>query len=152
MRVEDRETTKLFRVSTPLEDGEKTHYYAALDHDLERQVQSKWSFSPNDRTKFRGMVTMILFWVVFMQSERIFIHVFGPPVNKAVDLCPQVASISPSKHVALLDELEHDFLNETYRLAAYESLGGAVRIPCVKFQLHPSFLLTVDTGQRCSIT
>lgn len=82
------------------------------------------------------MVSMILYLLVFMQCGRLFIGMVGQTADTALDLCPQVSSIYPSKHVALLEELEHDFLNETYRLAAYESLGGAVRIPCVKLQLR----------------
>lgn len=47
------------------------------------------------------------------------------------DVCPQASPISPLAHSDLLQGLENEFLTEEFRLKAYESLGGAVRIPYV---------------------
>ncbi|KAI0032673.1 carboxypeptidase S [Vararia minispora EC-137] len=41
--------------------------------------------------------------------------------------------MSPTKHRALLDDLEKLYANETYREWAYESLGAVVRVPTVTF-------------------
>ncbi|TCD69101.1 hypothetical protein EIP91_008743 [Steccherinum ochraceum] len=43
--------------------------------------------------------------------------------------CPQAAPISPSLHADLHNDLEDTYASNTFRLEAYESLGGAVRIP-----------------------
>ncbi|KAI0041286.1 carboxypeptidase S [Auriscalpium vulgare] len=44
-------------------------------------------------------------------------------------LCPQVQPIVPSRHGELLDAIDARLEAEEFRLWAYESLGGAVRIP-----------------------
>lgn len=49
--------------------------------------------------------------------------------------CAQVATIAPTAQAQLLEDLESEFVTESYRLKAYESLGAAVRIPYV---LHSS--------------
>lgn len=47
------------------------------------------------------------------------------------DICPQVPVISPSSNAALLQDIEADVKNASSRLAIFEALGGAVRIPSV---------------------
>ncbi|ETW79160.1 Metallo peptidase M20 [Heterobasidion irregulare TC 32-1] len=44
-------------------------------------------------------------------------------------LCPQVDPIAPEIYAVLADALDEELSTEEYRLWAYESLGGAVRIP-----------------------
>ncbi|EJD07384.1 Zn-dependent exopeptidase [Fomitiporia mediterranea MF3/22] len=49
---------------------------------------------------------------------------------KAKELCPQVEPVEPpSVHRDMFRELEGMFWTEEFRLHAYESLGGAVRVP-----------------------
>ncbi|EGN95017.1 hypothetical protein SERLA73DRAFT_61542 [Serpula lacrymans var. lacrymans S7.3] len=48
-------------------------------------------------------------------------------------LCPQVSAITPSSHGSLLESLDSEFATEEFKLKAYESLGGAVRIPTETF-------------------
>ncbi len=43
--------------------------------------------------------------------------------------CPQASPISSSLHADLLKLLEKEFASEEYKAKAYETLGGAVRIP-----------------------
>lgn len=50
--------------------------------------------------------------------------------------CPQVDPIPPSKHSHLAFELDLQFYSPIYRLHAYESLGGAIRIPSVLISSH----------------
>ncbi|THG92711.1 hypothetical protein EW026_g8286 [Hermanssonia centrifuga] len=45
--------------------------------------------------------------------------------------CPQASPISSSLHADLLKLLEKEFASEEYKAKAYETLGGAVRIPTV---------------------
>lgn len=43
--------------------------------------------------------------------------------------CPQAPALAPSLHTDVLTKLEHEYESQRFRLQAYESLGGAVRIP-----------------------
>lgn len=56
------------------------------------------------------------------------------------DFCPQVEALTLSEHEDLLKRLDEEFRSNEFRLKAYESLGGAVRIPCVFFPLHYYYL------------
>ncbi|TBU30546.1 carboxypeptidase S [Dichomitus squalens] len=49
------------------------------------------------------------------------------------EACPQTNAIVPQKHSALLEVLETTYQTEEFRLKAYESLGGAVRVPTVAY-------------------
>ena len=46
-----------------------------------------------------------------------------------VDICPQASPLKPTGSVELLGNLENLYQTEEFRLHAYESLGGVVRIP-----------------------
>lgn len=48
-----------------------------------------------------------------------------------VDLCPQVAALSPSKNTGLFETLGQTYRTEAFLQRAVELLGGAVRIPYV---------------------
>lgn len=52
-------------------------------------------------------------------------------LNSYESPCPQTNPIHTTTHADLLTELNVLFRTEQYRTHAYESLGGAVRIPCV---------------------
>ncbi|KIJ20621.1 Merops: M20.UNA [Paxillus involutus ATCC 200175] len=45
------------------------------------------------------------------------------------NLCPQVEALTSVSHAALLDDLDEEYASTEFKLKAYESLGGAVRIP-----------------------
>ena len=47
----------------------------------------------------------------------------------AADLCPQTGVIAPIRNAAFLNALEAEFRTDAFKLKAYESLGGAVRVP-----------------------
>ncbi|KAG1864846.1 hypothetical protein F4604DRAFT_1882028 [Suillus subluteus] len=49
----------------------------------------------------------------------------------ADEMCPQVSAITPSSHAPLVDSLDKEYGTKEFKLKAYESLGGAVRIPTV---------------------
>ncbi|KAI0742034.1 carboxypeptidase S [Daedaleopsis nitida] len=48
-------------------------------------------------------------------------------------VCPQTGPIAPEQNRVLLDTLEAEYQTEEFRLKAYESLGGAVRVPTVMY-------------------
>ncbi|KIJ65156.1 hypothetical protein HYDPIDRAFT_39784 [Hydnomerulius pinastri MD-312] len=48
-------------------------------------------------------------------------------------LCPQVDAIIPTNHAPLLQSLDEEYATTDFKLKAYESLGGAVRIPTESF-------------------
>ncbi|KAI8985667.1 carboxypeptidase S [Trametes punicea] len=47
--------------------------------------------------------------------------------------CPQTSAIAPGKNRVFLDVLETEYGTNEFRLKAYESLGGAIRIPTVVY-------------------
>ncbi len=49
------------------------------------------------------------------------------------EVCPQTTAIAPERNRAILDALEEQYQTEWFKLQAYESLGGAIRVPCVVF-------------------
>ncbi|KAI0831872.1 carboxypeptidase S [Trametes gibbosa] len=53
--------------------------------------------------------------------------------SDASSVCPQTSAIAPEKNVAFLDTLEAEYGTEAFRLKAYESLGGAIRVPTVAY-------------------
>ncbi|KAL4252052.1 peptidase M20A family protein [Abortiporus biennis] len=52
---------------------------------------------------------------------------------KPADLCPQVPPITSKLHKQLLNVLEKEYADGTFKKQAYETLGGAVRIPTVTY-------------------
>lgn len=52
-----------------------------------------------------------------------------PDAYAAKDTCPQASPITSSVHADLLSDLESKYNTDAFKLKAYESLGGAVRVP-----------------------
>ncbi|KAI0369802.1 carboxypeptidase S [Pilatotrama ljubarskyi] len=48
-------------------------------------------------------------------------------------VCPQTSAMTPEKNTAFLDALEAEYGTQDFRLKAYESLGGAIRVPTVAY-------------------
>ena len=76
----------------------------------------------------------------------------APAVERMVDVCPQTTPIVPTSS-ALLEELETEFTTDRFRSHAYESLGGAIRIPYVPFfsWLGPVYDFS-SPGRKCTMT
>ncbi|KAI0718091.1 carboxypeptidase S [Cerioporus squamosus] len=49
------------------------------------------------------------------------------------EICPQATAIVPQKNRAVLDVLEEHYQTKGFKLQAYESLGGAIRVPTVAY-------------------
>ncbi|KAI0333954.1 hypothetical protein GY45DRAFT_1368081 [Cubamyces sp. BRFM 1775] len=52
-------------------------------------------------------------------------------------VCPQTTALAPVKNSGYLNTLEAEYATEEFRLQAYESLGGAIRVPYVADHLDP---------------
>lgn len=64
-------------------------------------------------------------------------------------LCSQVDAIVPFKHSLLLGKLDELYHTKDFQLNAYESLGGAVRIPSViQFSSQKIFRLIRTSSQN----
>ncbi|KAH9921729.1 carboxypeptidase S [Epithele typhae] len=57
----------------------------------------------------------------------------GAHEDYAAEVCPQTGAIAPVRHGALLDALEAEYAMDAFRLKAYESLGGAIRVPTIAY-------------------
>ncbi|KAH8103886.1 carboxypeptidase S [Cristinia sonorae] len=53
----------------------------------------------------------------------------GVPQDLIAAVCPQAAPITPTTNAAVYKDLERQYATQQFKLKAYESLGGAVRIP-----------------------
>jgi Gly-Xaa carboxypeptidase len=104
----------------------------ALDQVEEFQFKSL----QKTRTRYRWLRLVALFSLVFL-VQLFWAYVFsgqprGSESDKLVgldDLCPQVEALTTPGHGTLLESLDEEFGSTEFKLKAYESLGGAVRIP-----------------------
>lgn len=90
--------------------------------------RSKTFIYPTFRTSLAFLSGIAIFLTFFRRQDVAMISVgSGTPVPR--DSCPQVASITPLKHLTLLEQLEETFVDENFRQDSYHKLGGAVQIP-----------------------
>lgn len=148
MLAEDRGLSKLMRTVEPSSTGRERSLpmygvpsfaakekFAEADEDIETATQQYTT--PNSRI-LRASRLGLLFTAVAISVSTVLWgswftefsveHVFTPSLK---DACPQQAAIPPQKHGALLASLEETFVTRDFKSEAFESLGGAVRIPCV---------------------
>jgi Gly-Xaa carboxypeptidase len=101
-----------------------------------------WQATDNSRSHKRqrsAVPSKILGFACFL-SLALLVHRFWPltyvafpshqglPVDEDT-MCPQVSAISPSSYASLIDSLDEEYGTKEFKLKAYESLGGAVRVP-----------------------
>lgn len=160
MRPEDRKIHQLYMSvkeempPTKLHDGpatgdelsEKTHqfqdfkyaltpiYYDGAEAELARQPSSK---RPSKST-LKVILDLILIVFALGTSIVVSVEAYGARTSKnplvlgsSAGVCTQVEAITPSANAELLRELETEFTTKEFKLKAYESLGGAIRIPYV---------------------
>ncbi|KAI0825612.1 hypothetical protein BC629DRAFT_1578335 [Irpex lacteus] len=53
--------------------------------------------------------------------------------SEQAETCPQISSLAPSKHAALLENLESLYYSDSFKRSAYEGLSGAIQIPTEVF-------------------
>ncbi|KAH0836413.1 hypothetical protein J3R83DRAFT_8014 [Lanmaoa asiatica] len=80
--------------------------------------------------RFAGLLSLALLVQRFWPVLPSLLHGWGSEsVVGLDDLCPQVEALTPPGYEALLGSLDEEFGSSEFQLKAYESLGGAVRIP-----------------------
>ncbi|KAF8449399.1 hypothetical protein L210DRAFT_3388880 [Boletus edulis BED1] len=79
--------------------------------------------------RFAGLVGLVLLVQRFWPLPSLFRGWESASIARLDDLCPQVEGLTPATHEALLQSLDQEFGSTEFKLKAYESLGGAVRIP-----------------------
>ncbi|KAH7885806.1 hypothetical protein F5I97DRAFT_1808549 [Phlebopus sp. FC_14] len=93
----------------------------------QRESQQNTTRSKLKRLGLVGLLSLAFlshsFWPAVVQHAI-------PHDEKGLDeLCPQVDPITPYGYKSLLESLDKEYATTTFKLKAYESLGGAVRIP-----------------------
>ena len=153
MRSTDRKLCALFgRMATPTTnqaDHQKPLSDKALPHDgfavsttkvdCERGADDK-EFLPKSPHKTTTYFRLLSF--VGLLSLAFLLQCLWPSLSRGEvhgseyesddgldDLCPQVEALTPPGYEALLGSLDEEFNSNEFKLKAYESLGGAVRIP-----------------------
>lgn len=145
MLAEDRNVLRLMRSGLPRrgrlasylpELGGQLSYttkekYAQENDDLEHAVRHFLTQKSRYSSRLGLMLAAVLIscsTVVWRLWPKEITH--GVPVSMSLEgACPQQLAISPEEHSGLLAGIEKIFKSEDFRLGAYESLGGAVRIP-----------------------
>lgn len=115
---------------------EERAQYALIDSfDPERAAPPR----PRPFAVFAKFAFQVVFFTVNVVILVIRLRAFlaGKPADDTGSLaydastCPQAEGLTPSNNAALLHDLEAEFSGNEFKLKAYESLGGAVRIPYV---------------------
>ncbi|KAH7913034.1 hypothetical protein BJ138DRAFT_1146880 [Hygrophoropsis aurantiaca] len=75
-----------------------------------------------------GLVLLAQHFWPDIASRAFPIRAISKPVVD-IDICPQVSAITPNSHGQLVESLDQEYATDEFKLKAYESLGGAVRIP-----------------------
>jgi Gly-Xaa carboxypeptidase len=145
MRLDDRKLSALLQritmSQTPQQEpfaDEKAPLVAQNKPDAELGLHTT-DGSRNNKRQRSSLRSKILGFACFL-SLALLAHRFWPSITSAafpthkglhdVDaMCPQVAAISPSNYASLSDSLDEEYETKEFKLKAYESLGGAVRIP-----------------------
>ncbi|KZV72465.1 carboxypeptidase S [Peniophora sp. CONT] len=79
------------------------------------------------------LATKPVLWASRTRTTPIANHLGLSVKQVNAELCPQVPALAPSKHSALVDELDDVYADGEYRLWAYENLGAAVRVPTITY-------------------
>lgn len=145
MRSEDRPLHRLYRLHGPqipvtLSTERIDQYHEKIEKGaIASQGQDvELGYAPGPRAE-RGARTFLA--LTFLVAIALF-HFLAPgsytstlslPAESAHlrqdQVCPQTDAIAPVKNSALLDALEVKYRSDDFKLNAYESLGGAIRIP-----------------------
>ena len=116
-----------FPLSTDKLDCERGALVQDIQPDSSRSIRMYFGL-----LRLAGFLSIALlaqrFWPVTLLPSRY--HPWETESVLALDsLCPQVEALTPPGHEALLGSLDEEFGSSEFKLKAYESLGGAVRIP-----------------------
>ena len=132
-----------FAVSTDKVDCER----GDLDRDfLPRSSRS--TITCYRLLKLAGLLSLVLLVQRFWHLPSLLHGWERERVVGLDDLCPQVEPLTPVGHEALLASLDKEFISNEFQLKAYESLGGAVRIPSA---FSPFSLVVVLMDSVCAL-
>jgi hypothetical protein len=98
--------------------------------DEESLPTSLQPISPYFLLRFAGLLSLVLLVHRFWPFPSLLQGWESKSVVGLDDVCPQVKALIPSNHEVLLGSLDAEFSSNEFKLKAYKSLGGAVRIPC----------------------
>jgi hypothetical protein len=101
-----------------------------------------WHTTQNYKRRSSAFRSKILDFACYLGLGLLF-HYFWPCITTSAfptdqsqrllaiadEMCPQVSAITPSSFASLIDTLDKEYGTKEFKLKAYESLGGAVRIP-----------------------
>ncbi|KAI0675970.1 carboxypeptidase S [Trametes maxima] len=94
------------------------------------------------------LLSVLVLWFLCLLTRSPYLHTGSSYVKAALEeavstlsydhqdanaICPQTPPIAPEKNAAFLDTLEALFDTEDFKLDAYESLGGAIRVPTIAY-------------------
>lgn len=142
MRAEDRNVVKLLQGANPASNDKQVLPNASLYasdekhadwHDVEAASIPRSQTKACQWRKWTSRVILALGLLSLLRVGSALVSLSTLPRESpaTTDICPQVPVISPSSNAALLQDIEADVKNASSRLAIYEALGGAVRIPSV---------------------
>lgn len=121
---------------TPLIDKAPSNDDSAVSVDCEQGAldeESLATFSQpitlHSSLSFAGILSIVLLVHRFWPFPSLLEGWENRGVIGLDDVCPQVEALTPSKHEVLLGSLDTEFGSSEFKLKAYKSLGGAVRIP-----------------------
>ncbi|KAF5388635.1 hypothetical protein D9757_004755 [Collybiopsis confluens] len=88
-------------------------------------------------------------WIGIERSLTAFKSFISAPTvhSPNITLCPQAPSMSPGRHAALNEQLNNRYSSETFKLASYQSLAAAIRIPTESYD----DLLPVGQDERWNV-
>ncbi len=145
MRSEDRPLHRLYRLHGPqipvtLSTERIDQYHEKIEkgaiasqgQDLELGYASGPRAERGART-FLALTFLVAIALFHFLAPGSYTSTLSLPAESAHlrqdQVCPQTDAIAPVKNSALLDALEVKYRSDDFKLNAYESLGGAIRIP-----------------------
>lgn len=126
----------------PFADEKALSTIQNMDWRAEADPELVWHAAQSYKRQRSALRLKILYFACFLGLVLMFPHCW-PSITTSVypthesqrllaiadEMCPQVSAIAPSSHAPLIDTLDEIYGTKEFKLTAYESLGGAVRIP-----------------------
>ncbi|KAI0642377.1 carboxypeptidase S [Trametes meyenii] len=135
-----------------MKNGHDKNGFLPLNDTVPGQ-RSEAASQPKSKKYLRApaiLLSTLAVWFLCLLTRSPYLHTRGSYVKAALEetvstlgyghqdldrnaICPQTSAIAPEKNSAFLAKLEALFNTEDFKLNAYESLGGAVRIPTIAY-------------------
>lgn len=157
MLAQDRKVARLLRADQGSEHVQDTSAIQPADNLVD--LKGEWPAEKRDlehgvlpAQRGRSLVTSLRRVLVIALTAVIVTIYIAPRVADSVEwyrestgseqaeTCPQISSLAPSKHAALLENLESLYYSDSFKRSAYEGLSGAIQIPYV----YPSLYVIIS--------